>query len=85
MCGVSACVCVCECMCEVCVHVCGVCMCVRCVCMCVCLNDFTLFVPLDMKDLEHVLRSSIIEGQPITHRPWKKILIVVEGIYRSVN
>lgn len=39
----------------------------------------------DMKDLERVLRSSIIEGQPITHRPWKKILIVVEGIYRWVS
>ncbi|KAL5463711.1 hypothetical protein EMCRGX_G032636 [Ephydatia muelleri] len=35
----------------------------------------------NMKDLESVLRRSIIEGQPITHRPWKKILIVVEGIY----
>lgn len=34
-----------------------------------------------MKHLEEVLRESIIEGQPRTHRPWKKILIVVEGVY----
>ena len=33
------------------------------------------------KDLEAVLRSSIVEGQPRTRRPWKKILIMVEGIY----
>ena len=24
---------------------------------------------------------AIAEGQPRTHRPWKKILIIVEGIY----
>jgi len=35
----------------------------------------------DPKDLEKVVRKSIIEGQPKTHRPWKKILIIVEGIY----
>lgn len=35
----------------------------------------------DAKDLEQVLRHSIAEGQPRTHRPWKKILIVTEGIY----
>jgi serine palmitoyltransferase len=34
-----------------------------------------------MKDLEHKLRSAIISGQPKTHRPWKKIIIIVEGIY----
>jgi hypothetical protein len=28
-----------------------------------------------------VLRQSIAEGQPRTHRDWTKILIVVEGIY----
>lgn len=32
-------------------------------------------------DLEAVLRDSISQGQPRTHRPWKKILIVVEGLY----
>jgi len=33
------------------------------------------------EDLERLLRNSIIEGQPRTRRPWKKIVIVVEGIY----
>merc|ERR1712086_1227242 len=31
--------------------------------------------------LEHVLRTAVIEGQPRTHRPWRKILICVEGVY----
>lgn len=31
--------------------------------------------------LEEVLREAIAEGQPRTHRPWKKIMVVVEGIY----
>ena len=35
----------------------------------------------DTEDLERVIRKSIVEGQPRTHRPWKKILIIVEGIY----
>eukprot|EP01120_Amphizonella_sp_Union-15-10_P013852 TRINITY_DN6536_c0_g1_i1.p1 TRINITY_DN6536_c0_g1~~TRINITY_DN6536_c0_g1_i1.p1 ORF type:complete len:320 (-),score=65.60 TRINITY_DN6536_c0_g1_i1:70-1029(-) len=35
----------------------------------------------DIADLERVIRESIIEGQPKTHRPWKKIIIVVEGLY----
>jgi serine palmitoyltransferase len=54
----------------------------------------------DPAALEHVIRTSIAEGQPRakctlevfldcfadsaflgTHRPWKKILILVEGIY----
>lgn len=35
-----------------------------------------------MKDLEKKIRSAIIEGQPRTHRPWKKIIIIVEGLYR---
>jgi len=35
----------------------------------------------DPKHLEQVVRKAIIEGQPRTNRPWKKILIVVEGIY----
>jgi serine palmitoyltransferase len=35
----------------------------------------------DTKDLEKVIRCSIIEGQPRTRRPWRKILIIVEGIY----
>jgi len=31
--------------------------------------------------LEEVLREAIINGQPRHHRPWKKILVMVEGIY----
>jgi len=35
----------------------------------------------DPRDLENLLRSAIIEGQPRTKRPWKKIIIIVEGVY----
>lgn len=35
----------------------------------------------DMKDLERVLKTAIVNGQPKTKEPWKKILIVVEGIF----
>ncbi|KAI9831351.1 MAG: serine palmitoyltransferase component [Sarea resinae] len=35
----------------------------------------------DMHDLEKLLREVISQGQPRTHRPWKKILVVVEGLY----
>ncbi|KAJ3130620.1 serine palmitoyltransferase component [Irineochytrium annulatum] len=35
----------------------------------------------DAADLEQVLRDAIAQGQPRTHRPWKKILVVVEGLY----
>lgn len=34
-----------------------------------------------MADFERLLRESISQGQPRTHRPWKKILVVVEGLY----
>ena len=34
-----------------------------------------------MKHLEDVLRKCIIIGQDRTFRPYKKILIIVEGIY----
>lgn len=34
-----------------------------------------------MKDLERVLRDSIATGQPKTGKPWKKILIIVEGVF----
>lgn len=40
-----------------------------------------VFAHNDPEDLEAVIRKAIIEGQPRTHRPWKKILIMVEGIY----
>jgi serine palmitoyltransferase len=35
----------------------------------------------DPKNLEKVLRHHIVQGQPRTHRPWSKILVMVEGIY----
>ncbi|KAI0123806.1 serine palmitoyltransferase [Xylariales sp. AK1849] len=35
----------------------------------------------DMSDLEKRLREAIAQGQPRTHRPWKKILVAVEGLY----
>lgn len=35
----------------------------------------------DMKALEKVLREAISQGQPRTHRPWKKILVAIEGLY----
>lgn len=35
----------------------------------------------DMRDLERQLRTAVVDGQPRTHRPWKKIIIFVEGIY----
>ena len=40
-----------------------------------------VFAHNDVEHLEAVLRKAISEGQPRIHRPWKKILIVVEGIY----
>jgi serine palmitoyltransferase len=35
----------------------------------------------NMEDLESLLREAISQGQPRTHRPWKKILLIVEGLY----
>ncbi|KJE89979.1 serine palmitoyltransferase [Capsaspora owczarzaki ATCC 30864] len=35
----------------------------------------------DIEALERLLKRAVVEGQPRTHRPWKKIVIVVEGIY----
>ncbi|KZT59264.1 PLP-dependent transferase, partial [Calocera cornea HHB12733] len=40
-----------------------------------------LFKHNDMASLEQLLREAISQGQPRTHRPWKKILVVVEGLY----
>ncbi|WOH10679.1 hypothetical protein DCAR_0730149 [Daucus carota subsp. sativus] len=31
--------------------------------------------------LDEVLRENIADGQPRTHRAWKKIMVIVEGIY----
>lgn len=35
----------------------------------------------NMKQLEKLVRNEIAQGQPRTHRPWKKIVIAVEGLY----
>ncbi|CAB3990154.1 serine palmitoyltransferase 2-like, partial [Paramuricea clavata] len=35
----------------------------------------------DMAHLEQILRSAVVQGQPRTHKAWKKILIIVEGVY----
>lgn len=40
-----------------------------------------MFKHNDMGDLERRLREVISQGQPRTHRPWKKVLVVVEGLY----
>ena len=40
-----------------------------------------MFKHNDMRDLERLLREAISQGQPRTHRPWKKILVTVEGLY----
>jgi serine palmitoyltransferase len=35
----------------------------------------------DLEDLEKKMREAISQGQPRTHRPWRKILVTVEGLY----
>ena len=35
----------------------------------------------DPVHLEQVVRESIVEGQPRMNRPWRRILVIVEGIY----
>ncbi|KAL3233676.1 Serine palmitoyltransferase 2 [Nakaseomyces bracarensis] len=35
----------------------------------------------DMEGLEKLIRNQIVLGQPKTNRPWKKILICVEGLF----
>ncbi|EMC97986.1 hypothetical protein BAUCODRAFT_66436 [Baudoinia panamericana UAMH 10762] len=40
-----------------------------------------MFKHNDMVDLERLLRERISQGQPRTHRPWRKILVAVEGLY----
>lgn len=37
--------------------------------------------PADAENLERVLREAIADGQPRTHRPWTKILVMIEGVY----
>jgi 7-keto-8-aminopelargonate synthetase-like enzyme len=38
-------------------------------------------LPAAPAHLEDVLRKQITDGQPRTHRAWKKIIVIVEGIY----
>ncbi|KAG6888443.1 hypothetical protein C0995_008261 [Termitomyces sp. Mi166 len=40
-----------------------------------------IFKHNDMDSLEALLREVISQGQPKTHRPWKKILLIVEGLF----
>ena len=35
----------------------------------------------DPSNLEEILREAIVKGQPRHHRPWTKVLVMVEGIY----
>lgn len=35
----------------------------------------------DLNGLENLVRQAIAEGQDRTHRPWRKIIIAIEGIY----
>jgi len=44
-------------------------------------SKITVFKHNDAEDLERVIRRAIIDGQPKTHRPWRKIVIIVEGLY----
>ena len=39
------------------------------------------FKHLNMEILEGLLRSCISQGQPRTHRPWRKIILMIEGLY----
>ncbi|KAH9941536.1 serine palmitoyltransferase 2 [Amylocystis lapponica] len=40
-----------------------------------------MFKHNDMASLEALLREVISQGQPKTHRPWKKMLVIVEGLF----
>lgn len=40
-----------------------------------------VFAHNNMVELEQKLREAISQGQPRTHRPWRKILVTVEGLY----
>ena len=35
----------------------------------------------NVENLEKILRKAVIQGHPRTRRPWKKIFIIVEGVY----
>ena len=40
-----------------------------------------MFKHNNMESLESLLKEVISQGQPKTHRPWKQILLLVEGLY----
>ncbi|KAL4952963.1 pyridoxal phosphate-dependent transferase [Aspergillus filifer] len=40
-----------------------------------------VFAHNNMTSLEEKLRHSIAQGQPRTHRPWRKIMVTVEGLF----
>ena len=44
-------------------------------------SQIRVFRHNEPEHLEQVLRESIIQGQPRHHRPWAKIIVMVEGIY----
>lgn len=44
-------------------------------------SQIRVFRHNEPEHLEDVLREAIVKGQPKHHRPWKKILVMVEGIY----
>lgn len=35
----------------------------------------------DAAHLDEILQEAVVNGQPKHHRPWKKIMVIVEGIY----
>merc|ERR1711871_1125761 len=41
----------------------------------------SVFLHNDVKHLESTLRRAIVDGQPGTGRAWRKVLVMVEGIY----
>jgi serine palmitoyltransferase len=40
-----------------------------------------VFKHSDLADLERVIRAAIVQGQPRSRRPWRRIMIAIEGIY----
>ncbi|EIW74517.1 serine palmitoyltransferase 2 [Coniophora puteana RWD-64-598 SS2] len=40
-----------------------------------------MFKHNDVENLDSLLRDVISQGQPRTHRPWRKILVIAEGLY----
>ena len=40
-----------------------------------------IFKHNDVQHLEEILKEAIVMGRPRTRRPWRKILVIVEGIY----